>query len=163
MERAELRELIALLSGGEADEAELERLTAAVENAESDPDLEFMRELDADEAWYRAVALLFALGDHIASSDKIDELHEHISDQFAEPLPEFPSDFWGEPVEHYFEWLDAALAARGREHGGYRLLMLDAGLDDNMAAFVVRRPDVARILELAAVGNVRIERASTAP
>ena len=161
MERTELRELIALLTSGEADETELEALTDAVENAESDPDLEFMREMDADTAWYRRVALLFALADYTASSDKIDELHEQISDQFADPLPAFPVEC--ESTDHYFEWLDSMLAARGAEQGGYRLLTLDAGLDDSIVAFVVRRADAARILELSAIGHVRIEPASIAP
>lgn len=163
MRRADLRELIALLACGAAADAELDAMTEAVENAEHDPDLEFMRDLDADEAWYREVALHSALGGYTVVSDKIDELHEQVSDQFEDPLPEFPEAFWGEPVDRYFAWLDAELAGRGVEHGGYRLLMLEAGLDDNMVACVVRRADVARILALASAGGIRIEPASMAP
>ncbi|MBL8262303.1 MAG: hypothetical protein JNM58_07755 [Xanthomonadaceae bacterium] len=163
MQRAEIRELLALLACGAAEDAELDAMATAVENAESDPELEFMRTLDADAAWYREVALQSALGGYTVVSDKIDELHEQVSDQFEEPLPEFPEAFWAEPVDHYFAWLDTELAARGEAHGGYRLVMLESGLDDNMVACVVRKPDVARILELAVSGSVRIEPASAAP
>ena len=162
MQRADIRELIALLTCGEAEDAELEAMTATVENAQSDPELAFLPELDADEAWYREVALQFALSGYAASSDKIDELHEEISDQFQNALPEFPEAFWGEPVDDYFAWLDTELAARSPEHDGYQLLMLETGLDDNMFVFVVRRPDVERILALSEEGSVRIIRASTA-
>jgi hypothetical protein len=157
-----LRELISLLTCGDETGEALEALAINIENAESDPDLSFMRELDADAAWYRAVALQFALADYTVCSDKIDELHEQISEQFADPLPEFPGEFWGEPVDRYFAWLDGLIAARQQAQGGYQLLTLETGMDDNIVAFVVLRNDVPRILTLAAAGDLRIE-STTSP
>ena len=156
MAGAALRELIALLSCGDEDGEALEALAVQVEAAQSDPELAFMAELDADAAWYRAVALQFALADYTVCSDKIDELHAQIDDQFSEPLPAFPEAFWGEPVDAYFAWLDERLAERGTDRGGYRLLIFETGLSDELVGFVVLRRDLPRILALASALELRM-------
>jgi hypothetical protein len=149
MSSERLAEFVRLLTCHGLASAELNETVCKIENGRQNQELDFLAEIDVDDALYTAVGLQFELSDFNACSDKIDELHEQLSEQFAEPLPEFPERFWGEPVDLYFEWLDGALATRAIEHGGYRLLLLEPGLDDNLVAFAVYRRDVPRIQELA--------------
>lgn len=144
-----LKELIDLLTCRELDPEELASLTASIENAGDDPDLDWMDDPSPEELIQNAI--VFKLVNHLAVGDKIDEVHEQISDFFAEPLADFPryANGRGYLPDDYFAWLDPLLAARGQDGGGYRLLVLDDSFSDQLNALLVWRKDTARVLQLA--------------
>jgi hypothetical protein len=141
-----LKELVYLLTGGLLEEDELTERVNAIEHAQEDPDLAWVS--SPEQA--TEVALYGQLSEFIAESDKIDELHEQIADFFEPPLPDFPYQTHQKmlPAE-YYQWLDGHLAEREKADGGYGLLVLDIGIDDNVRALVVLRRDIDRVLELA--------------
>jgi len=144
-----LKELIDLLTCRELDPEELASLVATIEGAADDPDLDWMDDPSPEELIQNAI--VFKLVDHLAVGDKIDEVHEQISDFFAEPLADFPrhaNGRWYLPDE-YFAWLDPLLAERGKDGGGYQLFLLDDSFSDQLNALLVWRKDAARVLELA--------------
>jgi hypothetical protein len=135
-----LTELVDLLVGHDMEAAELADAVDLIQGAAKDPDYAWAEE--------RAplAALLGELSPWMAVADKLDELHEQLSDLFAEPLPPFPE---GEGALGYFDWLNPQLTRRKPEQGGYALMLVDSGFDDNLQALVVFLRDVPRILELA--------------
>lgn len=144
-----LKELVDLLTCRELDPDELASLVATIEGAADDPDLDWMDDPSPEELIQNA--LVFKLVNHLAVGDKIDEVHEQISDFFAEPLADFPrhaNGRWYLPDE-YFAWLDPLLAERGKDGGGYQLFLLDDSFSDQLNALLVWRKDAARVLELA--------------
>jgi hypothetical protein len=149
-----LEELLTLLSMGDIEAEALAEMCEFIEAAPDNPEFDWID--DAEQA--RAFAIYDQLGDFIAESDKIDELHEQMVEWFASPLPPFPHD--DEAVQQssfaYFRWLDAQLAARAPEEGGYQLLSLELGLDDMLRVLLVWRRDVTRILELATAQGLRL-------
>jgi len=154
-----ISELVVLLTGGDLDEDEVQEFTAYIEGAAENPEFDWIEDPQDALLW----GLFDQLDEFIATSDKIDELHEQLSDLFADPLEPFPYEQYQEEnwhSGHYFAWLDAQLAKRSPERGGYELLVMDNGFDDNMRAIVVNRPDVARVLELAGQHELTIVRAT---
>ncbi|MGO1072167.1 hypothetical protein [Lysobacter sp. CA199] len=152
-----LKELVDLLTCRELGPEELASLVAVIEGAADDPDLDWMEDPSPEELIQNA--LVFKLVDHLAVGDKVDEVHEQISDFFAEPLADFPrheNGRWYLPDE-YFAWLDPLLAERGKDGGGYRLLLLDDSFSDQLNALLVWRKDTARVLELAGELALSIE------
>ena len=118
--------------------------------------------IDSDAEAY-ALEIISQLGGYIASSDKIDELHEQIQDMFDE-FPDFPYELLKDRergVLPYYEWLDAELAQRAVEEGGYDLIQIEGSGTDNMDALVVYRRDTADIIQAAALMGVSIERPLT--
>ncbi|MGN7918024.1 MULTISPECIES: hypothetical protein [Lysobacter] len=155
-----LRELVDLLTCRELEPEELQSLVAAIDGAAEDPDLDWIVDPSPEELMQNA--LVFKLMDHIAVGDKIDEVHEQISDFFAEPLADFPRHAdgrWFLPDE-YFAWLDPLLAERGVDGGGYELMLLEDTFSENLHALLVWRKDSARVLELATELALRIERST---
>ena len=144
-----LKELVDLLTCRELDPEELASLTAAIENAGDDPDLDWLDDPSPEELIQNAI--VFKLVNHLAVGDKVDEVHQQISDFFAEPLADFPRHANGRGYlpDDYFAWLDPLLAERGKHGGGYRLLLLDDSFSDQLNALLVWRKDTARVLELA--------------
>lgn len=144
-----LKELVDLLTCRELDPEELASLVASIEGAGDDPDLDWMDDPSPEELIQNAI--VFKLVNHLAVGDKIDEVHEQISDFFAEPLADFPrrADGRGYRPDDYFAWLDPLLAARGKDGGGYQLFLLDDSFSDQLNALLVWRKDAARVLELA--------------
>jgi hypothetical protein len=143
-----LRELVDLLTFRELESEELDSLVASIEAAADDPEFEWMEDPEPDEL--RQTALVFKLMQHFAVGDKIDEVHELISEWFDEPLPEFPETPGGPKatVSDYFAWLDPLLAER-EDGGGYEALVIDDRVSDNLNVIMVWRADTPRILELA--------------
>lgn len=80
-----LSELLTKLTCGELEGEELDEAVAAITDAPSAPRDEW---IDSDAQAY-AVEILSQLGGYMASSDKIDELHEQIQDMF-DAFPDFP-------------------------------------------------------------------------
>lgn len=155
-----IRELVDLLTCRELEPEELQSLVAEIDGAAEDPDLAWIEDPSPEELIQNA--LVFKLMDHIAVGDKIDEVHEQISDFFAEPLPDFPhrADGRGFLPDEYFAWLDPLLAERGVDGGGYELLLLEDTFSDNLHALLVWRKDTARVLEIATELALRIERST---
>ena len=69
------------------------------------------------------------------------------------------TEFADMPLEDYFVWLDAELAARPTP---YELLLWGNFFDDNHYTFIVRRADTPRILALAQELGLQVERAASA-
>ncbi|QQP98667.1 hypothetical protein [Lysobacter enzymogenes] len=152
-----LKELVDLLTCRELDAEELASLTAAIENAGDDPDLDWLDDPSPEELIQNAI--VFKLVNHLAVGDKVDEVHQQISDFFAEPLADFPRYANGRRYspDDYFVWLDPLLAERGQHGGGYRLLLLDDSFSEQLNALLVWRKDTARVLELAGELGLAIE------
>jgi hypothetical protein len=96
----------------------------------------------------------------MASSDKLDELHEQIQDMF-DAFPDFPHELLkesGGSALPYFEWLDSELAQRAVEEGGYELIRIDGNGSDEMDALVVYRRDTNDIIQAAALMGMTIGR-----
>jgi hypothetical protein len=139
-----LHELLYLLSCHVLEGDELDACAAAVRSADSNADYDWMEE--ADER--REFAVRSELNDWVAEGDKVDELHEGISDGFEDPLPPYPyhDDDRDFPPPAYFRWLDGVLAQRGP---GYELLLWNNPYTEDLYAMSVRRADMPRILELS--------------
>ncbi|SDI09015.1 hypothetical protein [Janthinobacterium sp. YR213] len=154
-----LSELLTKLTCGDLEGAELDEAVAAITDAPSAPRDEW---IDSDAQAY-AVAILSHLGGYMASSDKLDELHEQIQDMF-DAFPDFPyellKDSDGSALP-YFEWLDKELAQRAVDEGGYDLIQIDGNGSDEMDALVVYRRDTNDIIQAAALIGVTIGRLLT--
>lgn len=154
-----LSELLTKLTCGDLEGEELDDAVAAITEAPSAPRDEW---IDSDAQAY-AVEMLSQLGGYMASSDKIDELHEQIQDMFDE-FPDFPYALLkesGGSVLPYFEWLDTELAQRAVDEGGYDLIQIDGNGSDEMDALIVYRRDTDDIIQAAALMGVTIGRPLT--
>ena len=154
-----LSELLTKLTCGDLEGAELDEAVAAITAAPSAPRDEW---IDSD-AQACTVAILLHLASHMASSDKLDELHEQIQDMFEE-FPDFPYEMLedsGGSALPYFEWLDTELAQRAVEDGGYELIQIDGNGTDEMEVLVVYRRDTTDIIQAAALMGVAIGRPLT--
>ncbi|MCC7596448.1 hypothetical protein IGS61_03050 [Janthinobacterium sp. FW305-129] len=154
-----LSELLTKLTCGELEGEELDEAVTAITAAPSAPRDEW---IDSDAHAY-AVAILWHLAGYMASGDKLDELHEQIQDMFDE-FPDFPYAMLeggdGSALP-YFEWLDAELAQRAVDEGGYDLIQIDGNGTDQMDALVVYRRDTDDIIQAAALMGVTIGRPLT--
>lgn len=160
--RADWTELLHLLGGGDLSGEEVAGAVKTISEAPTDPDYQYLSDIVDDAADTYRVALadsLDALG-LLAVSDKIDELHEQLSELFDDPLPPFLAGW--EKRRHtthdYFRWLDAELAGHEVGPGGHELLCIDTRIDDNLRAVVVNRADTGRILTLGQRLGMRINR-----
>lgn len=137
-----LSELITLLTCNDMQGKALADAVSRIKASPMDPELDWIE--GGSEGEFMQFAVLAELGDYFAMGDKLDGLHEEISEQFAHPLPAVPDA--GMSLEAYFTWLDAQLAGRPTP---YELLLWGNFFDDNLYTFIVRRADTARILSLA--------------
>jgi hypothetical protein len=148
-----LTELITLLTCDDLQGKDLAACVSRITASPMDPELDW---IDGDSpAAFMQFAVLAELGDYLAIGDKLDELHEEISEQFANPLPAMPQQALS--AAEYFQWLDGQLAARPTP---YEILLWGNPFDDNLYAFIVRRHDSPRILELAGELGLLIEPAT---
>lgn len=140
----DLHELLHLLSGRELEGGELTACAAAVNAADDNEDYDWIEEVIER----RQFAVQSELFEWVATGDKVDELHEQISDGFKDPLPPYPhhDDKRDFPPPAYFRWLDDVLAQRWP---GYGLLLWDNAYDESLYAFTVQRADMQRILDLS--------------
>jgi hypothetical protein len=155
-----LKELTELLTCRELSPAELASRVDAIEAAPEDPELEWME--DAPPEVQLQTAITFKLNDFIASADRIDEVHEQLSEFFGEPLPDYPQHedgSWFQQGE-YFVWLDQRLLQRAGEHGSYELLLIGEYFTDDLNAILVMRADTPRVLDIATTMELTIERAT---
>ena len=139
-----LHELLYLLSCRVLEGDELDARVEAVHAADTNDDYDWMD--DALER--REFAVQSELSEWVAIGDKVDELHELISDSFDDPLPPYPyhDDKGDFPPSAYFRWLDGVLAPCGP---GYELLLWNNPYDENLHALAVHRADMPRVLELS--------------
>ncbi|PVE52774.1 hypothetical protein DC429_15720 [Arthrobacter sp. TPD3018] len=149
-------EIVRLLSGGSLGDEAVREKAAELDAAVTDPE-EWLLDYEPDEIRHLVVEM--TLGEFFLIGDKIDELHELISDEFAESLPPFPyrEDKEKVLVKDYFAWLDAELLARPT---AWEVLSWHNGLDDNLHVVIVRRSDTDRLLALAGTMGLRVERAT---
>jgi hypothetical protein len=101
----------------------------------------------------------------VAKSDKLDEFHERICDLFEDELPPFSTWLDNSPnptSPEYYAWLDELIAGLGdREHGGYELLSIDPGRDDNQYTIAIERNNTPKVLLLSRGLSLRIDRLKT--
>lgn len=140
-------EFIALLSGRTLDDDEVQAKAAQLVAMIDEPE-DWMVDLDFEPETIAQLSVEMTLFEFFLVGDKIDELHELISDEFAEPLKPFPhrDDQEKVLVRDYFHWLDGELEARDPP---WALVEWDNDLDDNLHVVIVRRSDTERVLALA--------------
>lgn len=155
-----LKELVDLLTSRELEPEQLESAVAAIEGAADDPDLDWMEDPSPEQLMQ--VAIRNRLTQFIAVGDKIDEIHEQISDLFADPLPDYPLHEDGRHfrTDEYFVWLDRQLIQRAEDDEDYELLLLCNQYSDDLDAIPVLRSDTPRILQLATELALIVERAT---
>jgi hypothetical protein len=145
----------------------LEYVNSAPTNLEYRYILEHVNEATILKSLLRTTAVVDWLDDEglVAKSDKLDEFHDRICDLFEDELPPF-STWWDNSPDRtnidYYAWLDDLVAKLGdKEHGGYELLSIDPGRDDNQHAIVVDRNNTTKILLLSRALSIRIDRLKT--
>lgn len=147
MSPTDLSQLLSLLSQREWDDAALEQAAQEVLDAPDNPDLDWIE----DPSLAMAYMTYDLVRDYAAESDKVDELHEQFEEIIGEPVPPFPYD--DPEVQQssiaYFRWLDEVLARLGPDVGGYAVVEVPLGLDDNLHLVVVHRRDLAAVIALA--------------
>jgi hypothetical protein len=149
-----LSELITLLTCDDMQGKELADCVSRIKASPMDPELDW---IEGDSpAEYMQFAVLAELGDYFAMGQKVPELHEEISEQFAEPLPRYPDANMS--LDAYFEWASAQLGARAKP---YEILLWGNFFDDNHYSFIVRRADTPRILAIASELGLQVQRAAT--
>jgi hypothetical protein len=148
-----LTELITLLTCGDMKGKELDACVSRIKASPMDPELDWID--SGNPADFMQFAVLAELGDYFATGDKLEKLHEEISEQFADPLPAIPEQTMSNAA--YFQWLDGQLAARPTV---YEILLWGANFDDNLYAFIVLRKDAPRILALAGELELLVEPAT---
>ena len=154
-----LSELLTRLTCGDLEGEELDEAVTAITNAPSNPREEWVT---SDGQAY-ALEMINQLGGYLASSDKIDELHEQLQEMFDE-FPDFPYELLKgheRGVLPYYEWLDGELAQRAQDEGGYDLIQIDGNGSDEMDALIVYRRDTDDIIQGAALMGVTIGRPLT--
>ena len=153
----DIKRLVELLSDG----FELENKDAIIENCEesfSNP-LEYLEKndllwrLDEDEETIESqlnFAIPFELMPIVIQGDKIDEIHEKIS-ELKENLPEFPyeKEF---TAKEYFGWLDEILSEINEE-----VLEIGDSLGDDLMLFLVYKENTDEIMEIAKKINLKCE------
>ncbi len=141
-----LSELIDLLTCGDLDVHEREQVAKLILDAPENPELDW-----ADNASQAMSFELYScLADHVATGERIDEVHEQLQAMFAEPLSDLPPTMADAMSRRdYFEWLDAELSRRAVDRGGYGVVTLDDMASDTLYVFIVYRANSARVFELA--------------
>jgi hypothetical protein len=166
-EAADLTKFFRLTISSELSPIEIAEALEYVESAPTNPEyryiLEHLTEPTILQSVLRTSAVVDWLDDEglVAKSDKLDEFHDRICDLFADELPPF-STWWDNALDRtntdYYAWLDELIAKLGdKEHGGYELLSIDPGRDDNQYAIVVDRHNTAKIIQLGRGLDMRID------
>jgi hypothetical protein len=153
-----LARLVSLLSSGAMDDAECVASAVRIRGAVDNPDYAW----SDDPATAMVLELLGCLEEDVATGDKIDEVHELLSDMFEKPLPEFHA-MWPSKADFtwlaYHTWLDQELARRAPDRGGYDLISIDDSVSEEMHFIITMRKDTSEILKLGRELGFRINRA----
>jgi hypothetical protein len=165
-ETADLTKFFRLTIGSEMSQIEIDEALEYVGSASTNSAYDYISESEHDPAvltsLLRTIAVVDWLNDEV-KSDKPDEFHEQVCDLFDEDsLPPF-STWWDNSTDRtftdYYAWLDRLVSELGdKAHGGYELLSLDPGVDDNQHAIAVERSDTDRILPIGQGLGIRIDR-----
>jgi hypothetical protein len=167
-ETADLTKFFRLTIGSEMSQIEideaLEYVAGAATNSEYGYIAEYQHDPDILTSLLRTTAVVDWLDDEglLVKSDKTDEFHDRVSDLFDDDLPPFAT-WWDNSTNRtdtdYYAWLDRLVSELGdKASGGYELLSLDPGRDDNQYAIAVERSDTDRILLLGRGLSIRIDR-----
>ena len=142
-----LKELINLLTCEELDQDELDQVSANIANAPGSEEFAWA----VTPAQAIAVSMQYQLGEFIATADQIADLHAQLQDFFEEPLETLPDSLEGglQRFPAYADWMRSQLAGRCSEEGGCALLSMDAGVNDSISVFIVYRPQLPQIVQLA--------------
>jgi hypothetical protein len=164
-ETADLTKFFRLTIGSEMSQIEideaLEYVASAATNSEYGYIAEDRHDPDVLTSLLRTTAVVDWLDDEglLVKSDRTDEFHDRIGDLFDDALPPF-STWWDNSADRtdtdYYAWLDRLVSELG-EDGGYELLRLDPGRDDNQHAISVDRSNTDRILSLGRGLSIRID------
>lgn len=170
-ETSDLTKFFRLTISSELSPIEIAEALEYVDSASTNPEYRYILEHVNEPAIVKNILRTNAVVDWlddeglVAKSDKIDEFHEQICDLFEDELPPFYT--WGDTFADrtntdYYAWLDELVAKLGdKEHGGYELLSIDPGRDDNQHAIAIERHNTAKILLLSRELNIRIDRLKT--
>lgn len=152
---SKLGRLIGLLSCGDLDEHETQRIVQACVAARRDP-AKTLRELygaDAakvaqyDPEGVAAFIVFVELEDYFAVADTVDELYEQVIDAFEQPaLPDYPyddNDF--QSVPDFYRWVDEQLL---RHHEKYCLIEFGESYANDFQVILVHRATVGQTLDL---------------
>lgn len=156
--KTSLRELVDLATDRELSEEELDRamVTLLKEFETTDGEFAWINEACGEDAplWRLIYALYYLLSDEnsTAASDNWGNIHEQISDQFAEPLPDYPDGM--SYLHDYLQWIDKELDERG-----YELLEYPEYFTDELHVICVPREYTGRILELTQKLDIGVKRA----
>jgi hypothetical protein len=170
-ETSDLTKFFRLTISSELSPIEIAEALEYVDSAPTNPEyrciLEHVNEPTIVKNLLRTNAVVDWLDDEglVAKSDKLDEFHDCICDLFEDELPPF-SNWSDNSLDRtsidYYAWLDELVAELGdKAHGGYELLSIDPGRDDNQHAIVVERNNTDKILLLSRELNIRIDRLKT--
>ena len=162
---SQLHQLVNMLSCGDLDSHECERIVALCEEAKRDPAATLTRHYgqDAaqvaqyDPAGVTAFIIFTELEDYFAFADTVDELYEQVIAAFATPtLPAYPyddNDF--ETVSDFFQWVEAQLL---QHHPKYQLIHFGQSYTHDFQVILVHRAETASILNLCETLSLDAER-----
>ncbi len=166
-ETADLTKFFRLTIGSEMSQIEIDEALEYVASAATNPEYgyiaEHQNEPDVLISLLRTTAVVDWLDDEglLVKSDRTDEFHDRVCDLFDDALPPFTT--WSDnstdrTSTDYYAWLDRLVSKLGdKANGGYELLSLDPGRDDNQHAIAVERSDTDRILLLGRGLSIRID------
>ena len=161
----QLSQLVNMLSCGDLDNHECERIVGLCQEAQRDPAAtlnkhygqEAAQVAQYDPAGVTAFIIFTELEDFFAFADTVDELYEQVTDAFATPsLPPYPYDDNNfETVSDFFDWVDKQLLAH---HPKYQLIHFGQSYTHDFQVILVHRAEVDSILELCAAIGIDAER-----
>ncbi|UYO92646.1 hypothetical protein [Pollutimonas sp. M17] len=159
-----LARLIGMLSCGDLDPHETERIVNICIQAEDEPAETLRKHYGADAAkvaeydpaGVMAFIVFVELEDYFAVADTVDELYEQVVDAFEQPaLPDYPyddNDF--QTISDFYRWVDGQLLAH---HGKYRLIAFGESYTNDFQVILVYREQAMDILSLCKELGLRAE------
>ncbi|MGB3288443.1 MAG: hypothetical protein WBA83_04125 [Burkholderiaceae bacterium] len=159
-----LTRLIGMLSCGDLDPHETERIVATCLQAQDEPAETLRKNYGADAAkiaeydpkGVMAFIVFVELEDYFAVADTVDELYEQVVDAFEQPaLPDYPyddNDF--QTISDFYRWVDGQLLAH---HAKYRLIGFGESYTNDFQVVLVYREQVEDILSLCKELGLRAE------
>ncbi|AOM78947.1 hypothetical protein [Pedobacter steynii] len=155
-----IKELIGLLANGRLEQEEISRITEIICLAYQDPQAYLNSEAGEEYTWLLEVdpegiatwSIGSELFDLLLRSDKIDEFHEQVQDEFpGGPIPDFPHNHFSSSDE-YFIWINKILKGIPP---GHQLISFGDSYGDDLQGIIVNRADTSRIMALCQVLNIK--------
>ncbi|HWK71356.1 MAG TPA: hypothetical protein VNS29_11010 [Burkholderiaceae bacterium] len=159
-----LARLIGMLSCGDLDPHETERIVNICIQAGDEPAETLRKHYGADAAkvaeydpaGVMAFIVFVELEDYFAVADTVDELYEQVVDAFEQPaLPDYPyddNDF--QTISDFYRWVDGQLLAH---HAKYQLIGFGESYTNDFQVILVYREQAMDILSLCKELGLRAE------